>query len=213
MLRQADCEHRIPDSGALAQTATLEIASRKVDGEPNGRRCLVFGESQNLRRRDGGTKDPEHRPRVETAGHNSGNEVGRHPLHDFIASCKSGKEALAGRSFYLCRRQGCRDDARTRVGQHAEGIPFSARQHHLCVRESRASLSRLFADDQHRRAVAHAAFFFCDEFHGLLTTGQLRAQERGSDGVKSESFCTIDHVRRQILITQTNGPSRQLPAE
>ena len=79
-------------------------------------------------------------------------------------------------------------------GEHPKRVPLPARQDHLSVRKGRAGFSGLGARDQERRAVWPGGLFLGDELNGLSALRELRAEQRGSQGVKGQPFGTVDHV-------------------
>jgi hypothetical protein len=104
-------------------------------------------------------------------------------------------------------------DRRSGMGEHAEGVPLAAGEHHLRVRERSAATSDLRARHHDGAAVADAGFLFLDERHRLLCRRRLRSEQCGCQVLQRDPLGTVDNGRGQILVAQTNDPLRELPAE
>ena len=174
---------------------------------------LVLGEAQDLCGGDGGAEDAEHHTGVKAPRHHRGNEVGGHPLHDLVAHRQAGDEVPSRDARRLRRDEGAGDDARARVGQHAEGVPLTARHGHLRVREPGAAARDTRAVDQDGGALPHARVFLDDERHGLPTFRRLGAEERGREPLERQALGAIDHRGREVVVAKPDDPPRELPAE
>ena len=106
-----------------------------------------------------------------------------------------------------------RDDGGAGVGEHAEGVPLPARQHHLGVGKGGTALGHLGPGHHDGGAASHAGLFIGDELHRLLACRQLRTEERGREVLERESLGAIDHRRGEIFIAQTHDPLRELSAQ
>ena len=97
------------------------------------------------------------------------------------------------------------------MGQHAERVPFPAREDHLSVHEGGAGLRQPGPVDQHRGPSATTCFFLAHEVKRLSRGRHRGADERRRQRLQGHSLRAIDDRARQVLVAQARDPAGKLP--
>jgi hypothetical protein len=180
--RECHGEHRVAHCGALAQGAAaaaraFEISACETRAQRDGAVHLVFVETIYFRRCNGAAKNAEDRARVEPSCRQRRNEIRRQPLHHFIPRGNRGQEVFARCATLFSRRDCRRRHARSRMHQHAKGVPFAARKCHFGVRERCPAAGDFFAGNQNSGAVPDAKFIVGHQFHRVASRLRLGANQ------------------------------------
>ena len=104
---------------------------------------------------------------MEPACHHRWDELGGQALHDFVGRRDPGDVLLARGTFKLGGYKASRDDRCARMGQHAEGVPLSARKHHLSIDESGTGPGQHGSIDQHGGHATPTVLFFAHQLQRL----------------------------------------------